>query len=220
MAIKPIPRLILIVAAVAAIGFGINTWSNMRAKTAAGVPSAVPQAIDVPVASTTAPQGSQTVSANIGTATLPAAKGDYTAKVLVLPWNATASLHLANGDVTTSADSLMAQRGVRLTLEMQDDYSKMVAEQALFAAEVSAGSNKPTKGAAFVVIMGDALPGYAGVQRHRRMFLGSGWACGIMHHHGSCGGTLDDRTIRLLDVFRHDTSRSNDAVIPRDDRTM
>ena len=55
----------------------------------------------------------------------------------------------------------MARHGVHLALERQDDYSQMVAEQALFAQEVANGVARPAKGAAFVVIMGDALPGYA-----------------------------------------------------------
>jgi outer membrane protein OmpA-like peptidoglycan-associated protein len=70
-------------------------------------------------------------------------------------------LAYANGDASTAAGSLMERHGVHLALERQDDYGQMVAEQALFASEVANGVAYPTKGAAFVVIMGDALPGYA-----------------------------------------------------------
>ena len=50
---------------------------------------------------------------------------------------------------STAADSLMARHGVHLALERQDDYSQMVAEQALFAGEVANGVAKPAKGAAW-----------------------------------------------------------------------
>lgn len=158
MALKPIPRLILIVAVIGGAVYGVNKFFDAGLFKGKVTASAIPGSLDVPVASTT---GSKMVQANMGTAVIPAAKGDYTAKTLVIPWNATAALHLANGDVTTAAGSMMAKRGVRMTLERQDDYAQMVAEQALFAGEVAAGVAKPAKGAAFVVIMGDALPGYA-----------------------------------------------------------
>jgi OOP family OmpA-OmpF porin len=158
MALKPIPRLVLIVAVIGGAVFALNKFFATGSLKAMVTPSTVPSGMDVPVASNS---GGQLVQVNMGTAAIPAAKGDYTAKTLVIPWNATASLHLANGDVTTASGSLMANRGVRMVLERQDDYAQMVAEQALFAGEVAAGAAKPSKGAAFVVIMGDGLPGYA-----------------------------------------------------------
>jgi OmpA-OmpF porin, OOP family len=158
MALKPIPRLILIVAVIGGAVWGVNKFFDLGSFKATTTASIVPASIDVPVAATS---GSRVVQANLETAAIPAAKGDYAAKMLVIPWNAIASVHLANGDVTTADGSMMAKRGVRLMLERQDDYAQMVAEQALFAGEVAAGVAKPAKGAAFVVIMGDALPGYA-----------------------------------------------------------
>jgi OmpA-OmpF porin, OOP family len=158
MALKPVPRLILIAAVIGGAVWGFNKFFDMGALKATTTASTIPTGIDVPVATTS---GSRVVQANLETAAIPAAKGDYAAKMLVIPWNATAGIHLANGDTTTTDGSMMAKRGVRLVLERQDDYAQMVAEQALFAGEVAAGVAKPTKGAAFVVIMGDALPGYA-----------------------------------------------------------
>ncbi|HEY9023619.1 MAG TPA: OmpA family protein, partial [Burkholderiaceae bacterium] len=122
------------------------------------VPSALLGAVDVPVATTPVAGGAPASTAPVAIAP---ADGDYTARMLVLPWNAVAGLAYANGDATTAPGSLMARHGVHLALERQDDYAQMVAEQALFAGEVAAGVAHPSKGAAFVVIMGDALPGYA-----------------------------------------------------------
>ena len=154
MAIKPLPRLILIAAAVGGAWVGINRYVQRPHAIAA---STVPGQADVPVAGGAATAAQPTLV----TSTLAPATGDYTARTLVLPWNAVAGLAYANGDVNTTADSLMARHGVHLALERQDDYAQMVAEQALFAGEVAAGVAHPAKGAAFVVIMGDALPGYA-----------------------------------------------------------
>ena len=154
MAIKPLPRLILIAAAVAGAWYGINRYVQRPHALSA---SAVPAQADVPVAGSTATAAQPTLL----TSTLAPATGDYTARTLLLPWNAVAGLAYANGDVNTAPGSLMARHGVHLALERQDDYAQMVAEQALFAGEVANGVANPTKGAAFVVIMGDALPGYA-----------------------------------------------------------
>lgn len=157
MALKPIPRLILIVAVIGGAAFGINKYFGngaLRGETSA---SMVPTGMDLP---TNAP-GQTGPGAKIDTAAVPQGKGNYQPKMLVIPWNATAALHFANGDAATKPGSLMAKRGVNLLLERQDDYAVMVAEQALFAAEVAAGVDQPAKGAAFVIIMGDALPGYA-----------------------------------------------------------
>jgi OOP family OmpA-OmpF porin len=156
MAIKPLPRLILIVSAVAGAWYGINRYTQV-AHANSVTASAVPNQADVPVAGATA----AAVQPTLPKSTLAPATGSYTARTLLLPWNAVAGMAYANGDANTSADSLMARHGVHLALERQDDYSQMVAEQALFAGEVANGVARPTKGAAFVVIMGDALPGYA-----------------------------------------------------------
>ncbi|MEO5687754.1 MAG: OmpA family protein [Burkholderiaceae bacterium] len=156
MAIKPLPRLILIVSAVAGAWYGINRYAQV-AHANSVTASAVPNQADVPVAGATA----AAVQPTLPKSTLAPATGSYTARTLLLPWNAVAGMAYANGDANTSADSLMARHGVHLALERQDDYSQMVAEQALFAGEVANGVARPTKGAAFVVIMGDALPGYA-----------------------------------------------------------
>jgi len=157
MAIKPIPRLILIVSAVAGSWYGINQYIEHKHATNL-IASSVPARLDVPVAGSTGPSASPIMLASTP---MRAATGDYQARTLLLPWNAVAGLAFANGDATTAAGSLMARHGVHLALERQDDYAQMVAEQALFASEVAEGIARPTKGAAFVVIMGDALPGYA-----------------------------------------------------------
>ena len=157
MALKPLPRLVLIVAAVAGGWYAIDRFVQ-RPHGIAAAASSVPGRVDVPVAGASSTGDAPPA---VEAAPLEAATGDYVARTLVLPWNAVAGLAYANGDASTAPGSLMARHGVHLALERQDDYAQMVAEQALFAGEVANGVAYPTKGAAFVVIMGDALPGYA-----------------------------------------------------------
>ena len=157
MAIKPLPRLLLIASVVGGAWYGVNAYVVNHRSATPSATTVLPQ-VQVPVAGNGGPVAND---GTISAVSLPAASGNYVARTLVLPWNAIAGLAFANGDANTTNGSLMARHGVRLALERQDDYSQMVAEQALFASEVAAGNTSPTKGAAFVVIMGDGLPGYA-----------------------------------------------------------
>lgn len=155
--LKPLPRLILISAVIGGAVYGVNQYVEHHGSFKGLVTAtAVPSAIDVP----TGINANDVNGRSDAVIRLSPAHGDYTAKMLVLPWNAEASIHYANGDAVTAKGSLMDKHGVRLAIERQDDYAQMVAEQIVFAGEVAKGVANPTKGAAFVVIMGDGGPGY------------------------------------------------------------
>ncbi len=154
--LKPLPRLIVIAAVIGSAMYGVVRYVDANGPVGAKANAAgVPSVIDVPTAAS-ASNGAGPVS----TVAFAPATGNYTARMLVLPWNAEASIHYANGDATTAPGSLMAKRGVHLQIERQDDYAQMLAEQVVFAGEIAKGVANPTKGAAFVVIMGDGGPGY------------------------------------------------------------
>jgi OmpA-OmpF porin, OOP family len=166
--IKPLPRLILIAAVIGGGIYGVNKYVESSGGLKGIVTgTVVPTSIDVPTAANAAP-----ALAGVSAASFAPAQGNYTARMLVLPWNAEASIHYANGDVTTTRGSLMDKHGVHLTLERQDDYAQMLAEQIVFAGEVAKGVANPTKGAAFVVIMGDGGPGYFASAREGMAKLG------------------------------------------------
>lgn len=94
----------------------------------------------------------------------PAKATSQPLKLLTIAWNGTLGLQYANGAPTTAGGSLMQKRGVNLLIERQDDYSKMLEEQVLFAKDVADGKDNP-RGAAFAIIMGDGYPAYiAGAQ--------------------------------------------------------
>ena len=160
MKLKAGGKFALITLIVAGLGYGANVAVNkgyFNSKVSA--PTQTIGAVDVPTAGSTSVP---TASANVS---LAPAQGDYTAKVLTIPWNATMGLHYANGGATTQAGSLMAKRGVKVAIERQDMYDQMIAEQVKFAAAVAHGEAQPKDGAAFVIIMGDGYPAYiAGAQ--------------------------------------------------------
>ena len=158
--IKPLPRLILIAAVIGGGVWGINKYVDFSSLGKTTVQSAVPGAIDLPVTLASASTGATASAGSAAAMLLAPASGTIQTRMLVLPWNAETSIHFANGDVVTAPDSLMARHGVKLQLERQDDYAQMVAEQVVFASEVAKGVANPSKGAAFVVIMGDGAPGY------------------------------------------------------------
>ncbi|MES2300210.1 MAG: OmpA family protein [Pseudomonadota bacterium] len=166
--IKPVPRLILIAAVIGGGIYGVNKYlesSGALRGLVAG--TTVPASIDIPTAANATP-----ALPGVSKASFAPAQGNYTARMLVLPWNAEASIHYANGDATTARGSLMDKHGVHLALERQDDYAQMLAEQLVFAGEVAKGVANPAKGAAFVVIMGDGGPAYFASAREGMAKLG------------------------------------------------
>ncbi len=76
-------------------------------------------------------------------------------RMLVFAWNAQMGMMFANGGPVTTAGSLMADHGVRLTLARQDDTSVMQRELISCAQELKNGAPDCRGGAHFVAIMGD-----------------------------------------------------------------
>jgi OmpA-OmpF porin, OOP family len=164
MALKPAAKNILIVLAivVACVAAWKFTSSNPDIEAALSgkktAETAIPGQIDlnagapVPAASTTIATTTANMSGNL--------------KMLSIPWSATLGLHLANGDAITTPDSILGRKGVKLDIQVQDDYSVMATELLLFAKGVSKGEDMPKEGAAFVIIMGDGYPGFvAGLEQ-------------------------------------------------------
>ena len=204
--IKPLPRLILIAAVIGGSVWGINKYVDLNGFHKSAVQAAIPGAIDLPVtlASANAAASSSAVPATV----LAPASGTIQTRMLVLPWNAETSIHYANGDVVTAPDSLMARHGVKLQLERQDDYAQMVAEQVLFASEVAKGVANPSKGAAFVVIMGDGAPGYFASAQDAMAKLGQ-----QLQIIGSLGYSRGEDKCMLPAAVASDPQRARGALI-------
>lgn len=165
MHIKAGGKAILIALVVGTVAFGYN-WADNRGyfSSKQTQASSVPPRMDIPTSPGVSPVAN-IVPAGSSSVALAPSDGTYTARMLVIPWNAQMGLMYANGDALTAAGSLMHKAGVRLKIERQDDYAQMLTEQVKFAKQVAAGVAQPSEGAAFVVIMGDGYPAYiAGAQ--------------------------------------------------------
>jgi len=152
--------LVVAVVAIAAY-FGYN-YADQRGyfNTKPTVASSVPTRVDLPSGNLGAPAPSAGAQVT-QVALAPAGNSDIRVKFLTIPWNGTLGLMYANGGPSTAPNSLMAKAGVKLDVQREDDYGKITAELVAFAEDVSKGVAVPNRGAAFAVIMGDALPGFA-----------------------------------------------------------
>lgn len=129
------------------------------------------------VASTVAPRGDVGSAETLGGATskiavAPASPTAQPIKLLTIAWNATMGLQFANGAPTTAPGSLMAKRGVNLTIERQDNYDKITEELTLFASDFKDGKANP-RGAAFAIIMGDGYPAFINGSQDNMKKLGN-----------------------------------------------
>src|SRR5512140_2347783 len=70
-------------------------------------------------------------------------------------WNAQMGLMYATGGKQAAEGSLMCQHGVNLKLIREDDTNNMQAQLVTFAEALNGGEKNPSKGAHFVIIMGD-----------------------------------------------------------------
>lgn len=155
MKLKAGGKFLIIALVVGGIGWFVQKNGYLENKTS--VASSVPPKMELP-------SGTLMSGGGVSQVNLAPASSDYVAKMLTIPWNATLGIQYANGGEVTAPGSLMAKRGVKLQIERQDDYSKMLADLVVFAKDVSEGKSKPN-GAAFVIIMGDGYPAFiAGAQ--------------------------------------------------------
>lgn len=101
-------------------------------------------------------------------APVPLPQGDKIASIdapqirgAIWEWNAQMGLLYAIGGAQTTVGSLMEKHGVNLLLYRQDDTSKMQEDLISCAEEIYSGAKQCTKGANFVIIMGDGAGQFA-----------------------------------------------------------
>lgn len=110
-------------------------------------------------------------------------------KFLVWAWNSQMGMMFANGGPQTTEGSLMAKNGINLTLERQDDVSKMQEALLAFATELQRGTPNPKNGANFVAIMGDGAAAFLAGLNPQLEKLGPDYRARIV---GSCGYSLGE----------------------------
>ena len=152
MKLKPFGKIAVLILA---IGAAIGLWqiaANMGVLPGKiGSNSVVPGKANLPGFD---PTGNVSVS-NISMPAPDRVTSGKEVRWLVWAWNAQMGIMFANGGPQTTKGSLMADRGINLTLTRQDDSSKMQEALTAFATELKNGNPNPTGGAHFVSIMGD-----------------------------------------------------------------
>lgn len=136
--IKPLPRAILILAAVSGIGYALTQTSlsnYIKPKTQVAV--SIPEKIDLPGPSAIAtPAAGTSITASTSTS--------EQIRIKTIPWNGTL------GMMHAKASGGFQARGLNVSVQREDDYAKLIADMAAFAKDPSTGTQA-------VVIMGDGL---------------------------------------------------------------
>lgn len=163
MKMKPLPKFILIALLMTGGYFGIVTAFNQgwipSPKT---VPSSIPAPVTLPEAREIIPPTSA-VPRSVSLPTPSTLKGQGKTSEIrfeIWAWNAQMGLLFANGGATTTTDSLMAKRGIKVRLTRQDDVPQMQNNLIKFAMELAEGAQHPTGGTHFIVIMGDGTAAF------------------------------------------------------------
>lgn len=151
--------------------------------------SAVPTAVSLPEAQ------DQAAAAHAGThapVTLPGsteASGGAPVRFLGYAWNSQMGLMFANGGQVTTQGSLMAERGIKLTLGRQDDNSLLQSAIQSCARELSEGKADCTSGAHFVAVMGDGASSFLlGLNQNLSELPGEGMVAEIVASAGYSRG--------------------------------
>lgn len=145
--LKPVPKAILVLSVIGAIGYGVNFAMNKGYfSTKTVVASSVPDSINLPTAPGSAQIGGSVINA-------PTVSNVGQIRIKTIPWNGTAGLQFANGGPDTASGSLMDKRGLNVNIKREDDYAKLIADLATNAKDPSQGSHA-------VVIMGDGFPAF------------------------------------------------------------
>ncbi len=202
MALKPIPKAILIFGCVGAIVYGahyyINNFAPAHQEAVVPQKNALPSSspsvnptVVTPHVASVVPRASSVIpkSSTLGVA--------REIRLATIPWNATMGLMNANGGVSTQAGSLMAHSGINLVISRQDDYGQMQKDLVSFAQSYKAGDKNSKEGVQFVVIMGNGAPNFLAGLNSQLERLGSDYTAeiiaGIGYSRGEdkCMGTSD-----------------------------
>jgi len=150
MKLTPFAKVLITLIVFGAVGAGVYSQRDkLFPKKAPLETKEVPKLKD-PDGSATPPTGTPaSASAKPGCADKPEVRLYHWA------WNAQMGLMYATGGKQAAEGSLMCKHGVNLKLIREDDTNNMQAQLVTFAEALNGGDKNPSKGAHFVVIMGD-----------------------------------------------------------------
>jgi OOP family OmpA-OmpF porin len=147
--LTPLAKALITIVVLAAVGVTIYT---QRAKLFPGkkpTDSVVPTVANLPGGSDAAKQKPVVLDTKPGCADKPEVR------IYAWAWNAQMGMMYANGGKQAAEGSLMCKHGVNAKIIREDDTNNMQTALAAFAEELKGGTANPTKGAHFIIIMGD-----------------------------------------------------------------
>src|SRR5262249_8461748 len=112
-------------------------------------PSSVPPKVDL------GSGGSATKPTPVTLNTKPGCPDKPEVRMYHWAWNAQMGMMYATGGKQAAEGSLMCKHGLNLKLIRWDDTNNMQTQLAASAEELKGGTANPTKGAHFIIIMGD-----------------------------------------------------------------
>lgn len=125
-----------------------------------GIAASVPTAVALPTSQDQVASTHTGVRQPVVMPTSNVVESGAPVRFLGYAWNSQMGLMFANGGPVTTQGSLMAERGIKLTLARQDDNSLLQSAIQSCARELSEGKNDCTSGAHFVAIMGDGASSF------------------------------------------------------------
>lgn len=150
---------VIIGAAIVALGMTGAYFGGLLDTNHQGVASSVPTTVALPAAQDqTAAQSTVHRAVTIPTTNVVTAGAPV--RFLGYAWNSQMGLMFSNGGPVTTQGSLMAERGIKLTIGRQDDNSLLQSAIQSCARELSEGKADCTSGAHFVAIMGDGASSF------------------------------------------------------------
>ncbi len=151
MKLTPLAKALITIIVLGAVGAGIYTQRDKLFPGKKPVASSVPPKADLP------DTGSGTTAAKpvVQVTTKPGCADKPEVRLYHWAWNAQMGLMFATGGKQAAEGSLMCKHGVNLKLIREDDTNNMQSQLVAFAEELKKGDKNPSKGAHFIIIMGD-----------------------------------------------------------------
>jgi outer membrane protein OmpA-like peptidoglycan-associated protein len=146
MKLTPLAKALITIVVVGAVGLGVYTQRDKLFPGKKTTPSSVPPKVDL---------GDGSAKAPIALDTKPGCPDKPEVRLYHWAWNSQMGMMYATGGKQATEGSLMCKHGVNLKLIREDDTNNMQTQLATFAEELKGGAANPSKGAHFIIIMGD-----------------------------------------------------------------
>jgi OmpA-OmpF porin, OOP family len=144
--LTPLAKALITIVVIAAVGATVYTQRSKLFPGKKAVASSVPPKVNL---------GSDTPKAPVVLNTKPGCADKPEVRLYHWAWNSQMGMMYATGGKQATEGSLMCKHGVNLKLVREDDTNNMQSALAAFAEELKSGVANPTKGAHFIIIMGD-----------------------------------------------------------------